>query len=101
MSFGFGRRAFPGRFVAEGTLAIDIATLLWAMRFERPEGARGELDCTIVLSGFTAYVVFPCSLNGFVLIATRQSHLKPFEYRAIPRFTEAEALLNETLNLYG
>ncbi|KAH9056476.1 cytochrome P450 [Lactarius vividus] len=28
MSFGFGRRMCPGRLVAEGTLAIDMATLL-------------------------------------------------------------------------
>ncbi len=57
MSFGFGRRVCPGRHVAEGTLAIDFATLLWAMRFERPEGSRGELDVrTIVQSGFAAYV---------------------------------------------
>ncbi|KAI9445682.1 cytochrome P450 [Lactarius psammicola] len=83
MSFGFGRRACPGRFVAEATLAIDFATLLWAMRFERPEDAQGELDVrTTVNSGVTAQPI-------------------PFEYKAIPRFTEAEALLNETLNMYG
>ena len=31
LTFGFGRRICPGRYVAEGTLAIDTATLLWAM----------------------------------------------------------------------
>ena len=57
MSFGFGRRVCPGRYVAEGTLTIDFATLLWAMRFERPEGAQGELDVhTLVQNGLTAYV---------------------------------------------
>ena len=57
MAFGFGRRVCPGKYVAEGTLAIDIATLLWAMRFERPEGSQGELDVrTSVLIGVTAYV---------------------------------------------
>ena len=57
MGFGFGRRICPGRYVTEGTLAIDIATLLWAMRFERPEGAQGELDvCSIVGGSITAYV---------------------------------------------
>ncbi|KAH9021017.1 cytochrome P450 [Lactarius pseudohatsudake] len=40
VAFGFGRRVCPGRYVAEGTLSIDIATLLWAMRFERPEGSQ-------------------------------------------------------------
>jgi cytochrome P450 len=43
LSFGFGRRICVGRHVAEDSLAIDFATLLWAMRFERPEGAQGEL----------------------------------------------------------
>ena len=63
MAFGFGRRICPGRYVAEGTLAIDMATLLWAMRFERPEGARGELNVrTIVEGGITAYVVSILSL---------------------------------------
>ena len=60
MGFGFGRRICPGRYVTEGTLAIDIATLLWAMRFERPEGARGELNVrTIVEGGITVYVCLP------------------------------------------
>ncbi|KAH9054044.1 cytochrome P450 [Lactarius deliciosus] len=36
MSFGFGRRICPGKFFAESTLGIDMATMLWAMRFERP-----------------------------------------------------------------
>ncbi|KAI9438791.1 cytochrome P450 [Lactarius indigo] len=56
-SFGYGRRVCPGRHVAEGTLGIDFATLLWAMRFERPEGAEGELDVqTVVHAGLSACV---------------------------------------------
>ncbi|KAI9445709.1 hypothetical protein BJY52DRAFT_1090736, partial [Lactarius psammicola] len=48
MSFGFGWRMCPGRYITEGTLTIDFATFLWAMRFERSEGSHGELDvCTI------------------------------------------------------
>jgi cytochrome P450 len=57
MAFGFGRRLCPGRYIAEGTLAIDFATLLWAMRFERPEGSKGELDVkTVVHSSLTVFV---------------------------------------------
>jgi cytochrome P450 len=57
MSFGFGRRVCPGRHVVEATLTIDLATLLWAMRFERPEGSKGELDVkTLVQCGPAAYV---------------------------------------------
>jgi cytochrome P450 len=69
VSFGFGRRVCPGRHVAEATLAIDFATVLWAMRFERPEGSRDELDVrTIVQSGLTAYVSFACFVYQSVLI---------------------------------
>ncbi|KAH8982499.1 cytochrome P450 [Lactarius akahatsu] len=84
MTFGYGRRVCPGRLVAEGTLGIDFATLLWALRFERPEGAQGELDVhTLVHTGIGA--------NG---------HPAPFECKAVPRFAEAEVLLKEALNLY-
>ncbi|KAH8981861.1 cytochrome P450 [Lactarius akahatsu] len=72
MSFGFGRRMCPGRFVAEGTLGIDIATLLWVMRLERGEGAQGELDVrTMVHAGIT-------------------SQPRTLEYKITPRFMEAE-----------
>ena len=57
VSFGYGRRICPGRYVAEGTLAIDFATLLWALRFERLEGVKGKLDVhTLVHSGIVACV---------------------------------------------
>ncbi|KAI0260135.1 cytochrome P450 [Gloeopeniophorella convolvens] len=82
MTYGFGRRICVGRFVADGTLSIDFATLLWAMRFERPEGAQGELDIdTLVHSGVT----------------TRPM---PYDCKAVPRFPEAEMLLTEALELH-
>ena len=57
VTFGYGRRVCPGRYVTEGTLAIDFTTLFWAMRFERLESARGESDLrNYNLSGVTAYV---------------------------------------------
>ncbi|KAH9165024.1 cytochrome P450 [Lactarius sanguifluus] len=80
--FGFGRRVCLGRFIAEGTLAIDAATLLWAMRFERPKGVQGELDTeTCVLEGFSARPV-------------------RFEVRASPRFPETKTLIVDALELY-
>ena len=36
----------------EQSLMIDLASLLWEMRFERPDGSQGELDThTLVHSG--------------------------------------------------
>ena len=68
VSFGYGRRICPGRHVAEATLAIDFATLLWAMRFERPEGAQGELDVhTLDHNGIGACVIFLASSLRFSL----------------------------------
>ena len=100
LSFGFGRRICPGRYVAEGSLAIDFATLLWAMRFERPEGVHAELDLrTVVNGGITAYVVFSYSLFGCVL-TYKHSRPVPFEYKAVPRFSEAEGMLKEALHLH-
>ncbi|KAH9168011.1 cytochrome P450 [Lactarius sanguifluus] len=82
VTFGFGRRICPGRHEAEGTLAIDFATLLWAMRFERPEGSQSELDVhTLVQPGLAAHPV-------------------PFKCKMVPRFPEAEALLSEGLSMY-
>ncbi|KAI9443596.1 cytochrome P450 [Lactarius indigo] len=100
MSFGFGRRICPGRYVAKGTLAIDFATLLWAMRFERPEGVQAELDLrTIVIRGIIAYVSLACSRFEFVM-TSQHSYPSPFEYKAVPRFAEAEGLLKGALDLY-
>ena len=99
VSFGFGRRICPGRYVAENTLAIDFATLLWAMRFERPEGVQADLDVrTIVNGSITAYVVFPSF--GCELLTDEHSHPAPFEYKAVPRFAEVEGMLSYALHLY-
>ena len=66
MMFGYGRRVCPGRYVAEGTLVIDFATLLWAMRFERPKGSRGELDVRNYIQGGLTACVFLWSLSLLV-----------------------------------
>ena len=97
MAFGFGRRKCPGRYVAEATLAIDTATLLWAMRFECPEGMRDKLKMRTIAGGdITAYVLFWLL---FLLLTDRRSRPVPFEYKAFPRFAEAEGMLQEALNL--
>ena len=42
-SYGFGRRNCVGRHMADNTLFINIAMLLWAMKFERKRDASGRL----------------------------------------------------------
>lgn len=38
VAFGFGPRACPGRQLANRVLAINIATMMWALRVEPAEG---------------------------------------------------------------
>ncbi|GJE99021.1 cytochrome P450 [Phanerochaete sordida] len=72
--FGFGRRACPGSFMAQDTLWIAAASLLWAFRMERAIDAAGR---PIEISGeYTVGVV---------------SYPAPFEYALNPR---AESLLS-------
>jgi cytochrome P450 len=42
-SYGFGSRICVGRHMADSSLFINIATLLWAMNFERKKDASGGL----------------------------------------------------------
>ena len=52
VSYGFGRRLCPGRYVANNSLFIDIAIMLWAMKIERMKDASGQL--------------LPLDVDGFV-----------------------------------
>jgi len=52
VSYGFGRRLCPGRYVANNSLFIDIAIMLWAMKIERKKDASGQL--------------LPLDVDGFV-----------------------------------
>jgi len=64
-SYGFGSRICVGRHMADNSLFINIAILLWAMNFERKKDASGRLvplDVNgwvdvglVVLAGFITY----------------------------------------------
>jgi cytochrome P450 len=43
VSYGFGRRVCPGRHLANNSLFIDIAMMLWAAKIERYVDADGTL----------------------------------------------------------
>jgi cytochrome P450 len=42
VSYGFGRRECPGRHVANNSLFINMAIILWAMKIERKKDASGR-----------------------------------------------------------
>jgi len=42
VSYGFGRRMCPGRHMADNSLFIDIAIMLWATRIERKTDSSGR-----------------------------------------------------------
>jgi cytochrome P450 len=42
-SYGFGSRNCVGRHMANNSLFVMIAVLLWAMKFERKEDSSGQL----------------------------------------------------------
>jgi cytochrome P450 len=42
VTYGFGRRICVGRYVANNTLFIDIAHLLWTMTLEKAKDANGD-----------------------------------------------------------
>jgi len=64
-SYGFGSRICVGRHMADNSLFINIAIMLWAMSFERKKDASGRLAPLdvdgwvdvglVVLAGFIAY----------------------------------------------
>ncbi|KAI0302992.1 cytochrome P450 [Russula brevipes] len=85
-SFGFGRRHCVGRHVANNSLFINIAVLLWATKIERKSDASGKL--------------LPLDVDGFVDhgIVVRPV---PFECEIITRFPEVPALLAQERELRG
>ena len=99
-AFGLGRRMCPGKFVAEGTSRLIFR------HFGRCDSCALKARCaswTCAPSSTLVYLrtrfLFALS-TGLVLATAWHSHHRPFEYKAIPRLTEAEGLLNEALNLY-
>jgi len=85
-SYGFGRRKCVGRHMANNSLFINIAVLLWATKIRRKKDASGQL--------------LPLDVDGFTDhgIVVRPS---PFECEITPRFPEAPALLAQERELRG
>jgi cytochrome P450 len=105
VSYGFGRRECVGRHLANNSLFIDIAVMLWATKIERKKDISGQF--------------LPLDMDGFVdhgLVRSadssqtpRRSYLLgkscrrpiPFDCEIYPRFPEAPALLLQERELRG
>ncbi|KAK7445453.1 hypothetical protein VKT23_014872 [Stygiomarasmius scandens] len=72
-TYGFGRRICVGRHVADNSLFINIATILWAMNIE----AKGKMETEEVIE------------DGLVV------RPKLFDIKVGPRFPEAAVMLEE------
>ncbi|KAH9965977.1 cytochrome P450 [Russula dissimulans] len=86
VSYGFGRRDCPGRHLANNSLFIDIAIILWASKLERKKDASGEL--------------LPLDVDGYVDEGIIVRPI-PFECEITPRFPEVPALLAQERELRG
>ncbi|KAK0226846.1 cytochrome P450 [Armillaria nabsnona] len=86
VTYGFGRRICVGRHVANNSLFIDIAMMLWAMNIERATDENG--------------VPLPLDVDGCVEdgLATRPV---PFKAKITPRFREAQAIVEQERELLG
>jgi len=85
-SYGFGRRNCAGRHMANNSLFINIAILLWATKIERKKDASGQF--------------VPLDVDGFVDLGL-VVRPAPFECNITPRFPEAPVVLEQERELRG
>ncbi|KAI0300590.1 cytochrome P450 [Multifurca ochricompacta] len=84
VTYGFGRRVCVGKHVANNSLFIDIAMMLWACKIEPGKDEYGH--------------VVPIDVDGWVEDGLVVRPI-PFKADVSPRFPEAPALLAEELDL--
>jgi cytochrome P450 len=104
-SYGFGSRICVGRHMADNSLFINIAILLWAMRIERKKDASGRflpLDVDgwveggpIVLAGLITYHHVDANTSVFCRRPV------PFEVEFTSRFPDAPPMLTQERELRG
>jgi cytochrome P450 len=86
ITYGYGRRICVGRHVANNSLFIDIAMMLWAMNIEKDLDSNGNP---------TPIDVDGCVDNGLVVNPV------PFKCKITPRFPEVMTILEHEKELLG
>ncbi|KAI0291636.1 cytochrome P450 [Multifurca ochricompacta] len=86
ITYGFGRRACPGKHLANEALFIDIARILWAINLERGRDENGD-EFSLDTESFTDLGVF--------------IRPKPFDCQFSPRFPEVLSILAEERERWG
>ncbi|KAI0290257.1 cytochrome P450 [Multifurca ochricompacta] len=98
-AYGFGRRVCVGRHVANDSLFIYVATILWAMNLERVRDQdKNEVPLDLVTfidTGMVLYVFHHPCVDFYI----RYSKPVPFSCRTTPRFPEVFSILEEEKEL--
>ena len=103
VSYGFGRRQCVGRYIANDSLFINIAVLLWATKIERKKDVLGQflpldLDgCEV--HGLVVLVKSPYTNESMLTLDCLHRRPIPFECEISPRFPEVPALLAQEREL--
>ncbi|KAJ6616719.1 cytochrome P450 [Mycena sp. CBHHK59/15] len=85
-SYGFGRRICAGRHLANRTLFMEIATILWSFSIKPGTDSQGNVLLPDPDAG---------RIDGLVV---RPS---PFFHQITPRFPEAPEIISQTMDLHG
>ncbi|KAI0265679.1 cytochrome P450 [Gloeopeniophorella convolvens] len=85
-TYGFGRRACVGKHLANDSLFLYMATVLWAMNIERPRNQDGEEISLDVDTVVDAGMVF---------------RPLPYECKTTPRFPEVVPIIEGEIELPG
>ncbi|KAH9987341.1 cytochrome P450 [Russula vinacea] len=85
-SFGFGRRSCVARHMANNSLFINFAVMLWANKLERKKDASGRF--------------LPLDVDGYVDVGLVARPV-PFEFEITPRFSETTGMLAQERELRG
>ncbi|ETW77818.1 cytochrome P450 monooxygenase 60 [Heterobasidion irregulare TC 32-1] len=86
VSYGFGRRICIGKHLANNSLLIDMAIMLWAMNIERATDENG--------------IELPLDIDGSVDEGLMVRPV-PFKCKTTPRFPEAISILEQERELIG